>query len=43
LGGSIVGALIGFLLFVGSFPLEVWNEGHAVAAMKALAEGAKTS
>ncbi|UXI67479.1 TMEM43 family protein [Tahibacter amnicola] len=37
---SLGGALFGLLLFVVAFPLEFWNEGRAVAAHKALDEGA---
>lgn len=40
LGGSLAGALIGILLFLGSFPLLVWNEGRAVDAIVALDAGA---
>ncbi|HEY9568902.1 MAG TPA: hypothetical protein VIR38_12480, partial [Thalassobaculum sp.] len=40
LGGSLAGALIGILLFFGSFFLLVWNEGRAVDAIVALDTGA---
>lgn len=40
LGGSLVGALIGLLLFVASFFVLVWNEGRAVDAIVALEAGA---
>lgn len=38
--GSLVGALIGFAMFLGSFALLYWNEGRAVDAIRALDEGA---
>jgi hypothetical protein len=38
---SIVGALIGILLVVGAVVLLWWNEGRAVEASRALAEGAR--
>lgn len=37
--GSLLGALFGILLFLGSFPLLVWNEGRAVDAIVALDAG----
>ncbi len=40
--GSMFGALLGLLLFLGSFPLEVWNEGRAINLFRALEEGAKS-
>src|SRR5260221_8482594 len=40
LGGSLVAALIGLVLFVASFALLYWNEGRAVDAIRALDEGA---
>lgn len=40
LGNSIAGALIGGLMFLGSFPLLWWNEGRAIAEARALSEGA---
>lgn len=39
---SVVGALIGLALFVGSFPLHLWNERRAVKTERSLAEGQKT-
>lgn len=42
LGSSLFGAVIGLLLFIGAFPLEIWNEGRAVAQFKALQEGEKS-
>ena len=41
IGQSIVGALIGFLLVIGSVILLWWNEGRAVDAIRALDRGAK--
>jgi hypothetical protein len=38
---SIVGALIGVLLVIGAVLLLWWNEGRAVEASRALAEGAR--
>lgn len=40
LTNSIAGALIGGLMFLGSFPLLWWNEGRAIAEARALSEGA---
>ncbi|MEQ8815655.1 MAG: TMEM43 family protein [Thalassobaculum sp.] len=40
LGGSLAGALVGVLLFAGSFFVLVWNEGRAVDAIVALDAGA---
>lgn len=40
LGQSIVGVLIGIVLFLVSFPLLFWNEGRAVQTAKSLEEGA---
>lgn len=37
--GSFTGALIGFVVFVISFPVLFWNEGRAVHTAKDLAEG----
>ena len=42
LGGSLLGALFGFILFLASFVLLYWNEGRAVAAFDALNAGART-
>jgi hypothetical protein len=39
LGESMKGVVIGFILFVVSFPLLWWNEGRAVDTAKALATG----
>ena len=41
IGQSIVGALIGILLVIGSIILLWWNEGRAVEAIRALDHGAK--
>src|SRR5258708_39965505 len=41
IGQSIVGALIGILLVIGSIILLWWNEGRAVEAIRALDRGAK--
>jgi hypothetical protein len=41
IGQSIVGALIGILLVIGSIILLWWNEGRAVEAIRALERGAK--
>jgi len=41
IGQSIVGALIGLLLVIGSVVLLWWNEGRAVDAIRALDRGAK--
>jgi hypothetical protein len=40
LGQSLSGALIGGLLFLGSFVLLWWNEGRAIGEARALEEGA---
>lgn len=40
IGQSLSGALIGALMFLGSFALLWWNEGRAIAEARALAEGA---
>ena len=40
--GSLIGALVGFALFLGSFFLLYWNEGRAVDAIRALDDGAGT-
>jgi hypothetical protein len=40
LGKSIVGALIGVVLFVVAFPLLLWNEYNSVQTIRALEEGA---
>lgn len=37
---SIKGVVVGFLLFVGAFPLLFWNEGRAVRRAMTLEEGA---
>lgn len=42
IGNSVVGALIGVVLLLGSVVLLFWNEGRAVATAKSLAEGAAT-
>ena len=42
LAGSFGGAVVGLLLFVGSFVLLAWNEGRAVDAIVALDAGAGT-
>jgi hypothetical protein len=42
IGNSIVGALFGFVLLIGSIILLFWNEGRAVATAKSLREGAAT-
>lgn len=39
LGDSIKGIIVGFILFVVSFPLLFWNEGNSVKVAKALEEG----
>lgn len=36
---SLVGALFGVVLFLGSFPLLIWNEGAAVQTAQSLDEG----
>ena len=41
IGQSIVGALIGIILVLGSIILLWWNEGRAVEAIRALDRGAK--
>ena len=41
LGGSLVGALFGVLLVIGSIVLLYWNEGRAVAAIRALDEAGR--
>jgi len=41
IGQSVVGALIGLLLVIGSVILLWWNEGRAVEAIRALDRGAK--
>lgn len=40
-GGSLGGALLGLIMFLGSFALLIWNEGRAVDAIAALDAGAK--
>ncbi|MBP6078587.1 MAG: TMEM43 family protein [Xanthomonadales bacterium] len=40
IGQSLSGALIGGLMFLGSFALLWWNEGRAIGEARALAEGA---
>lgn len=42
IGNSIWAALLGFLLFAGSFPLELWNESRAINQERALQEGEKS-
>ncbi|MCQ2372012.1 MAG: TMEM43 family protein [Akkermansia sp.] len=39
LGDSIKGIIVGFILFIVSFPLLFWNEGNSVKVAKALEEG----
>lgn len=39
LGDSIRGIIIGFILFIVSFPLLFWNEGNSVKVAQALEEG----
>ena len=39
--GSLVGALIGIVLVIGSIVLLWWNEGRAVEAIRALDQGAR--
>src|SRR4051794_41827779 len=41
IGQSVVGALIGLLLVIGSVMLLWWNEGRAGDAIRALDRGAK--
>ena len=41
LGQSIVGALFGLVLVIGSIVLLSWNEGRAVEAIRALDQGAR--
>jgi len=38
IGNAIVGAIIGFLLFIVAMPLLFWNEGRAVTTYKSLQE-----
>lgn len=40
LGGSLIAALIGFVLVIASIGLLYWNEGRAVSASTALGRGA---
>jgi hypothetical protein len=40
LGKSIVGALLGVVLFIVAFPLLIWNEYNSVQTIRALEEGA---
>ncbi len=40
LGQSIVGVLIGVVMFLVAFPVLFWNEGRAVRTAKSLEEGA---
>ncbi len=42
IGNSIWAALLGFLLFAGAFPLELWNESRAINQERALQEGEKS-
>ena len=37
--GSLVGILIGIVMFFGAFPLLIWNEGRAIDTARALSEG----
>lgn len=39
IGGSFGAAIVGFVLFLASFPLLWWNEGRAVDRMRDLEEG----
>lgn len=41
MGKSIVGVLIGIVLFFVAFPVLFWNEGRAVQTAKSLEEGSK--
>jgi Transmembrane protein 43 len=41
LGGSIMGALVGVVMFLAAFPVLWWNEGRAVQTELGLAEGSK--
>jgi hypothetical protein len=41
LAGSLVGALFGIVLVIGSFLLLTWNEGRSVEAIRALDQGAR--
>ncbi|AVP99153.1 hypothetical protein C7S18_19140 [Ahniella affigens] len=41
-GNSIKGMIVGFVFFVGAFPVLWLNEGHAVSVAKSLEEGAAT-
>lgn len=41
IGGAITGALFGVLLFLGSFPLLLWNEGRAIKTETSLKNGSK--
>lgn len=40
-GNSIKGMIVGFVFFVGAFPVLWFNEGRAVSVAKSLEEGAK--
>ncbi len=41
-GASFFAAFFGFLMFVGAFPLELWNESRAINQERALQEGEKS-
>lgn len=41
-GNSVKGMIVGFVFFVGAFPLLWFNEGRAVSVAKSLEEGAAT-
>ena len=41
LGGSIMGALAGVVMFLVAFPVLWWNEGRAVQTERSLEEGSK--
>ncbi|MDR3514801.1 MAG: TMEM43 family protein [Azospirillaceae bacterium] len=40
--GSLIAVVIGLILFLGSFPVLIWNEGRAVAAIDTLNAGARS-
>ena len=41
IGGAVAGVLFGIILFIGSFPLLIWNEGKAIARARTLDAGLK--
>jgi hypothetical protein len=41
LHGACTGVCIGLILFIGSFPLLVWNEGRSIQRYESLEEGRK--